>query len=159
LRTSPAAPASKALAGTPSAQPTPKPAAAQPVVAANQPKPKVKMVIPEIPPFQRAGKAKPSPIPIEPTADLSVPVVKAEDAVVAPAPGAVKEEAASSVASPAAGVAKLNPGASTFVFKPNPKASNFTPVSSRLIVGALRLVLTTTRYRVERVPITRRLQS
>jgi hypothetical protein len=87
------------------------------------------MVISEIPPFQRGGTVKPKPesIQIEPTADIPVPQVKIDDGV----PSAVGKstDEVSSTASPALSSAKLNPGASTFVFKPNPKAADFKPVS------------------------------
>jgi len=90
------------------------------------PKPKVKMVIPEIPPFHRLAKPKPDAISIEKTADIAVPQVKADEGA-----GSVagKSTDASAAASPATANAKLNPGASTFVFKPNPKAADFKPVS------------------------------
>jgi hypothetical protein len=98
--------------------------AAQPVAAAS--KPKIKMVIPEIPPFHRAAQPKPEAIAIEPTADVTVPQVKVDEGN---ASVGDKSADASAAASPAGTIPKLNPGASTFVFKPNPKAVDFKPVS------------------------------
>ena len=124
-KTSPNVSSAKPVGGAPSVQPTPKPAAALPVAAAMA-KPKIKMVIPEIPPFHRAPLTKPEAITIDSTADAAVPQVKVDDGN---ASVAGKSAEASAAVSPAAASAKLNPGASTFVFKPNPKAADFKPVS------------------------------
>lgn len=118
--------------GAPSAQPTPKPAAAQaqPTSAPTQ-KPRIKMVLPEIPPFQprktsaAASNTKPGLVTIEKTANVTVPLVKAAEA--ATQESALKSGESSVVTSPKESAAKLNPGASTFVFKPNPAAGEFRP--------------------------------
>ncbi len=74
-----------------------------------------RMQIQEIPPF---GGKKPPTLEIPPTAGLSVPQPPAQ-----PSPGSEAARAAA-LAPP-----KLNPGASSFVFKPNAAAPQFTPVS------------------------------
>lgn len=86
--------------------------AARPAPVEPATKSKIKMTIPEIPPFQRGGASKQvaQPVTIEKTAAVPVPKVVLPDEVNKPEP-----------------VAKLNPGASTFVFKPNPKAADFKP--------------------------------
>lgn len=130
----PASPAQKAAApqvapGSAANKPSAKAADSGVPASSSSPtisKNRIKMVIPEIPPFGGPKKAqiaikKPDPIVIEKTADVPVPVSQAKDED-APA------KDASAVLSPAAANAKLNPGASSFVFKPNPKAETFKPV-------------------------------
>ncbi|EKD02971.1 mRNA polyadenylation-related protein [Trichosporon asahii var. asahii CBS 8904] len=78
-----------------------------PVQAQQQPK-KIVMKIPEIPPFR---KKVPPAVPVPETASQNI-------AVTSPTP---------SNASVTSGHAKLNPNASSFVFKPNPSAAAFKP--------------------------------
>lgn len=73
---------------------------------------KISMKIPEIPPF------KPKVTPPAPT--IAVPESATKDIPLATSP----TPSTTSIAS----AAKLNPKASTFVFKPNPTAAAFTPV-------------------------------
>ena len=76
---------------------------------------KIPMHIPEIPPF-KPRNVEPLPIPESTKMDLPVP----PDTTTSPTP---------STSNLAAEPKKLNPGASTFVFKPNPGATAFKPVS------------------------------
>jgi hypothetical protein len=72
------------------------------------------MSIPEIPPFNPA-KRKPPPVVVAETAGQSIPMATS------PTPSQGTEASAGAAA-------KLNPKASTFVFKPNPTAAAFKPV-------------------------------
>ncbi len=107
-------------------------------------KPKVAMQIQVIPPFG-TKTAKPPAISIPDSASQAVPLSwtepgqkKEPELKVAPSPppaipspsAPVSSAPVPSAASGSAAVAHLNPSASSFVFKPNPKASSFTPVST-----------------------------
>lgn len=74
------------------------------------------MKIPEIPPFNPT-KRKPEAIEVPATASQNIPLAGS------PTPSAASQASGSQTA------AKLNPTANVFVFKPNPSATAFQPVS------------------------------
>lgn len=83
-------------------------------------RPRIVMHIPEIPPFgaKKATAAANAPsVTIPATAGEKVPVAGPSTA----------KAAGLGVQSPAQAAAKLNPAASSFVFKPNPNANTFQP--------------------------------
>ena len=82
---------------------------------------KMFMKIPEIPPFNPT-KRKPEALPVPPSASQNIPLAAS------PTPSAASQASGSQAA------AKLNPNANSFVFKPNPAAGAFNPVSGPFIV-------------------------
>lgn len=84
-------------------------------------KPKIAMQIQEIPAFGRFAQ-KPPAVAIPATADVPVPQV-------GNAPGMMPTVSQTPSEAGSATAGKLRPTASTFVFKPNPKAPTFLPVS------------------------------
>ncbi|WVQ82046.1 hypothetical protein IAT38_004174 [Cryptococcus sp. DSM 104549] len=120
-----AAKSQAALAGQSSAKPSPaRPSAPLDSAKAEPPKPQAKKVInmkiPEIPPFKSkpkdtspaAGAVQPPSVPVPETASHNL-----HGLVGSPTPSQAS----------LAQTAKLNPGASAFVFKPNPGATPFRP--------------------------------
>ena len=99
----------------------PEAAAAKASPSTSQPK-KIAMKIPEIPPFKPKVSPNPPTIPVPESASKDIPQATS------PTPSA---------ASHASGnlQAKLNPNASSFVFKPNPAAAAFKPGQSSTVTS------------------------
>lgn len=86
----------------------------KPAQSKASPPKKVPMKVQEIPPFN-ALKRKPPALPVPETASQNIPLATS------PSPSDASN-------STAAAKANLNPNASSFVFKPNPRAAAFKPV-------------------------------
>ena len=91
---------------------------------------KISMHVAEIPPFKARQPPAPPKVELPESANRDIPLA------ISPTPSANSHASGTNLA------AKLNPNANAFVFKPNPSAVAFKPVSCRIQIDVVRGKLT-----------------